>query len=58
LINAAGSPLDCTYHTLVLDLPLLMLINQPFLSALTASAFGLAVTGSIDYGWSCFDKRF
>jgi hypothetical protein len=26
-----------------------------FVSALTASAFGLAATGSIDYGWNSFD---
>jgi len=27
-----------------------------FVSALTASAFGLAATGSIDYGWSSFEN--
>jgi hypothetical protein len=26
-----------------------------FVSALTASAFGLAATGSIDYGWNSFE---
>ena len=29
-----------------------------FVSALTASAFGLATTGSIDYGWSSFENAF
>jgi len=29
-----------------------------FVSALTASAFGLATTGSIDYGWNSFENAF
>jgi len=29
-----------------------------FVSALTASAFGLAATGSIDYAWSSFENAF
>ena len=29
-----------------------------FVSALTASAFGLAATGSLDYGWSSFESAF
>ena len=29
-----------------------------FVSALTASAFGLAATGSLDYGWNSFENAF
>ena len=29
-----------------------------FVSALTASAFGLAATGGIDYGWNSFENAF
>ncbi len=29
-----------------------------FVSALTAAAFGLAATGSIDYVWSSFENAF
>ena len=29
-----------------------------FVSALTASAFGLAATGGIDYGWDSFENAF
>jgi hypothetical protein len=29
-----------------------------FVSALTASAFGLAATGSIDYAWNSFENAF
>ena len=29
-----------------------------FVSALTASAFGLAATGNIDYAWNSFENGF
>ena len=29
-----------------------------FVSARTASAFGLVATGSIDYGWNSFESAF
>ena len=29
-----------------------------FVSALTASAFGLAATGNIDYAWNSFENAF
>jgi hypothetical protein len=32
--------------------------SAKIVSALTASAFGLAATGGIDYGWNSFEDAF